>query len=111
MALGAFSEESQVDRIFPPEHGTSHELVRQNPRAHKTFPCNSPALEGRSAVLLALFYSAERGGSLCGLDHRPRGQFGLAEMVWSRPRKAGRAPSFKRRSSRRVQDARVWGPR
>jgi hypothetical protein len=64
MALGAFSEESQVDRIFPPEHGTSHELVRQNSQAHNTFPCDSPTPAGRSAILLAFFYLAEHGG-LC----------------------------------------------
>jgi hypothetical protein len=34
MALGAFSEESQVDRIFPPDYRTHHELVRQIPQAH-----------------------------------------------------------------------------
>jgi hypothetical protein len=64
MALGAFSGKSQVDRIFPPEHGTSHELLQQNPRAHKTWRSNLQTLEGRNAILLAFFYLAEHSG-LC----------------------------------------------
>jgi hypothetical protein len=34
MALGDFNEDIQVDLMFAKEHGTSHELHRQNPRAH-----------------------------------------------------------------------------
>jgi hypothetical protein len=59
MALGAFSEEFQGDRIFSPK------LVRQNPRAHKTLGRNSPTPKGRSAML-AFFYLAERGGRCVG---------------------------------------------
>jgi hypothetical protein len=33
MALGDFNVDIQVHLIFPPELWTSHELLRQNPRA------------------------------------------------------------------------------
>ena len=34
MAFGAFNVDFQVDAMFAKEHGTSHELLRRNPRGH-----------------------------------------------------------------------------
>jgi hypothetical protein len=70
-----------------PEH-PMHELIRQIPRAHKTFRSDLAALEGRSAVLLFFFSRPSTMACVCARLPRNHG-LGLVAMVRCRLRKDG----------------------